>query len=135
MAYQIEINDKQAYEWLKKLINNTLESPSSRPFQTAYEELLHWKEAFDKCDEEREKLAEIRRQNSKKAVAKKPPVKRRTVKKEISEFDCAEHSTYGGVRVPRTNCKKCWSIYKKLHPMEYEQSLRKFKLKEKQKKQ
>jgi hypothetical protein len=134
MAYQLEINNKQAYEWLKKLVNNTLESPSSRPYQTSYEELMCWKEAFDRCDQQREEAAAARRQQAPtKSVAKKSSHTRRQTRKEISEFDCLEHPKYGGVRMPRTDCKKCWSIFKKLHPMEYDRARRRFNLKQKQK--
>lgn len=137
MAYQLNISDKKAYEWLKKLIDNTLESPSSRPYQTSYEELMVWKEAFSECDRLREEAAEERKKArpASKTAAKQAPSKKRATrrkKKEISEFDCADHPTYGGMRMPRTDCSKCWSIYKKLHPMEYDRAWRKFKLKQRQ---
>lgn len=123
MAYQINITDKKAYEWLQKLIANTLESPTSRPYQSSYEELVHWDEAFKECDRQREEAAAERKANTKRA-----PVKRKI--KEPSQFDCENHPSYGGVRVPRTDCKKCWSIYKALHPMDYDLARRKFNMKQ-----
>lgn len=133
MAYQLNISDKKAYEWLKSLIKNTSETPTSRPYQISYDELMVWKAAFDECDQLREEAAAERKKAStpaKKTAAKKKPTRRK--KKEISEFDCADHTSYGGQRMPRTDCSKCWSIYKKLHPQEYDRARRKFKLKQKQ---
>ena len=131
MAYELIVTDKKAYEWLKKLINNTSESSESRPYQDYYEELFHWKEAFEQCDKKREEEAAARKaaRQSKAASARKKTSNRS--KKEPSPFDCLQHTSYGGVRVPRTDCKQCWSIYKKLHPMEYAQARRKFALKNK----
>lgn len=134
MAYQIEIDSKKAYEWLKKLVENTIESPSSRPMELNYEEVMEWKAAFDECDRKREEAAAERkkaRMSTKKSSGRKKTTRRK--KKSDSPFDCVEHSTYGGVRMPRTDCTKCWSIYEKLHPQEYDRARRKFELKQKRK--
>ena len=44
---------------------------------------------------------------------------------------CAKHPNYGASRRPRTNCKTCWTVYKDLHPLEYETAKRDFDRKQK----
>ena len=133
MAYHLTIPDKKSYDWLQSLVNNTLDTPTSRPYQMNYEELLAWKAAFDICNAEREKASEARKAKAKPSASKKKSVSKKRKKKEISEYDCEIHHTYGGVKRPRTDCIKCWSIYKKLHPQEYDRARRSFKLKQRQK--
>ena len=135
MPYTVTVKSKKSFDWLKKLIDNTVDSPNSRPMIENYEELMEWYEGFVAVQAEldaKKAAAEAAKQEKLKAK-KSAPKKKASAKKQdkVGEFDCADHPTYGGVRRPRTDCKKCWSIFKKLHPMDYQRARRSFNLSQK----
>jgi TPP-dependent indolepyruvate ferredoxin oxidoreductase alpha subunit len=43
---------------------------------------------------------------------------------------CTDHVTYQAKRRPQTDCEGCWSLYKKLHPLEYDMKRREFERKQ-----
>lgn len=57
-------------------------------------------------------------------VTAEAPAKPRKVRKKRTKSDdkpklpvyCEEHPTYGAIRVPRTDCPKCWAAFGKLNP-------------------
>lgn len=61
----------------------------------------------------------------------KPAAKKDAVK-EVNHFGCNDHKTYGIKYAPRSDCSRCWELYKKLHPMDYPRARRKFELKMRQ---
>lgn len=45
---------------------------------------------------------------------------------EIDPYQCPEHPTYGARYKPRTDCAKCWDLYKQFHPMDFDKARRSF---------
>lgn len=132
--------DKKAADWLQGLIKNTLNSPGSRPMIEAFEEIYAWAQALDRPMTDEEVLKELTEaQATKPAIVDKPKAKKNKRTKRSTQpkvdpkdpYTCVNHRTYQGKIAPRSDCDKCWSIYKLLHPMEYEQKRRTFNTRQK----
>jgi hypothetical protein len=121
----LEINDKVAVDWLKMLINNQLVRNSQYTVDN-YSSLIAWQQALDTP-------AALPKEPSPKPVkrvAKKVAARGRGKKKQKdAPYECSAHPNFGGMRSPRTDCERCWDIYKQLNPMRYTQARRKFDLK------
>lgn len=145
MEYILKTENKEAFEWMQNLVNNTLESQGHQAAVLAYPHLSEWQKMFTealaqaKNASEPKSLKEVQKSSThtkKSTVAKKtsasPRKKRRTTKtKDKSGLTCNEHPTYTGSRIPRKDCKSCWGVYKKFHPEEYSAKRRSFLAKQK----
>jgi hypothetical protein len=159
MSYYIRIDEKEDLDWLSNLISNTLNRGPNDPFlQAHYERIIAWSNALSNLVPSKSALsstdipdqllsesdANILRQKSlpqpkrrgrppgKKTGQKKTQAKRKPKEAE-DPYACADHVNYSGSRAPRTDCIKCWSIYKSLNPMTYAQARSRFNLKQKKK--
>lgn len=130
--YYLKIDNKEALEWLQRLIINTLENKSHPTTISYYNQLRVWEDAFNNILS----LDDI--QPPPAPLTPKEPVssgrikrnKNREKKKELEDpYSCTVHPKYGGKRRPRTDCEKCWSVFKSLHPMEYSVCRRDFERK------
>lgn len=151
MEYILKTENKDAIEWMQYLLQNTIESKGHNAALVAYPHLKEWLDMFERAEVRRGNSSETTEINllddsepakpkvkaaakkgpaSKKPAAKKKaaPKKRRAKKKAIdkSGLTCNTHKTYQAKRVPRTDCKECWEVYKKFHPLEYDQKRSKF---------
>ncbi len=125
----IKMNERKHVDALHTLITNTLANANHPTTILAYEELCAWEQALGNpmTLSELMSMVEIERPSASKAV---PATRKRKKKaeKEVkdSPFECSQHKTYGGVYAPRSDCARCWEIYKQLHRLEYDQKRRKF---------
>lgn len=119
----VKIEDRDAIEWIKLLLKNSIAYPNSRTSEYM-SEMQHLYEALSNPIKE----VDLIKQYSKVApVINKTVVASRKNKKKpaLTKEDknnpliCNDHPTYGGRYTPRKDCSSCWSIYKSFHPMEY----------------
>lgn len=111
--YIVTIEDKDALEWLKNLIGNSLTKQNSQAVEAAYPHLVVWDEALSnvamKRDIEPKPATTAKRARRKKTPKPKP---------DPSGLTCHIHPTYGGIRSPRTDCTMCWGVYERLNGKE-----------------
>lgn len=124
----IEIEDKEAVDWLKVLISNQLNKMGNEYTITHLPILTAWQNALEN-PVERSSIAAEPKAPSTPRKGKKKTKKSPGRNPKDKPFECAKHPLYGGVRVPRTDCERCWEIYRSLHPMEYAQKRRAYELK------
>lgn len=160
MSYYIRIDNKDDILWLQNLVSNSLNrDPNSTFLQLHYERIIAWHNALEACVPSRSVLSDANipteilsqedlqisiekstpapkrrgRPPGKKNAAKKVVAKKKISKEVEDIYSCQDHINYSGSRAPRTDCAKCWSIYKLLNPMTYSQARSRFNLKQKKK--
>lgn len=148
MSYHIKIKTKEAFEWMKGLIENTISSDTHAK-HVSYPHLQDWIDGFNTAEVDSGKsgtrpvnseISTDAQSNFKKEVRSK---KKTAANKKASSEDsfvhgklardglsCTIHKKYGGIRSPRSECKGCWALFKKMNPMEYPAKLRAFKAKQ-----
>lgn len=156
MTKYLRIDNDDDYYWLKSLVERWLGyDPNNPRLQANIEAILNWKRYLDnvvpirdipKPDDgepaavalqpsavEKKKKAgrpakatTVAAQKAKELKAKQAEKFQKQKEKANNPFGCIDHPTYGGVRRPRTDCAKCWDIYKKLHPSEYKRAVQDF---------
>jgi hypothetical protein len=141
MALYIRIDEREDLDWLKRLISNSLALEPNHPMLlTNYKYLYNWdqylnhpvsaKEVSNNTTDPKEILTETDREKTapKPARRGRPPsakTKQRAKKKpkeDVDPFQCPAHKTYGAKRRPRSECTKCWELFKQFHPLEYPQA-------------
>ena len=122
MSYTIEIQTKEQFEYIKRIVENSHRMMHSNT--SAYVEYLDTvdalKKAFDNPAVTKNPEPELPSPAKKKTSAKK-----RSAVAKLPVF-CKEHPTYGAKRAPRTDCKTCWEAYKRLNPTLWAPARRKF---------
>lgn len=59
----------------------------------------------------------VKKGSKERPSAPKAPAKESPKKQEPKDtVACSKHPSYGVIRAPRSDCKTCWSAYKKKHP-------------------
>lgn len=129
----IKISNGNALAWIHKLVQNTLANRTHQTTITFYEELSALDEAFSNPlmleDIQQLPLPEPKARKTRSDAGQK---RKRKKKPGLSREDkanpliCNDHPKYQGVRRPQSDCDGCWSVYKALHPMEYEIKRRDF---------
>lgn len=117
MTYFIQIESKESFEWLAKLIQNTIETPNSKVMINSYEHVRAWHDALSSYE-----LIE----EPKVRKSRQPKPEKNT---DPDPFTCKDHPSYQAKQVPRKDCKVCWNIYKKFHPLDYDKKRRDFERK------
>lgn len=141
MMYLIRVESQAAVAWLEKLINNTVSDPNSHAMRVAYNHIETWKNALDNkmseadilqipeinelIEAEKEKqrqksLVELAKAREKLAAKKTTRKKSPAKKSEADPYTCPQHPKYKAARSPRTDCTKCWALYKQFHPLDYQ---------------
>ena len=144
MQYIFKTENEDAVQWMKTLLQNTLESKGHTAAITAYPYLKEWLDMFEAVEVSRTPKSEPIEVNlfeeskpkpppKPKAKAKKRAAKKRAVKKDTSGLVCNAHPAYGAKRPPRTDCDGCWKLYEKFHPLEYDLKRKNFLRKQKEK--
>lgn len=135
MDYHITIKKKEAFEWMKGLINNTIADKNHEATIAAYPHLQAWVDAFEEAEASKDNSDKTTPVGKEQQATKKRPAKKRRKRKpaiDKSGLTCNAHPTYSGTRVPRKDCKDCWDVYKKFHPLEYDMKRRSFLAKQRQ---
>jgi hypothetical protein len=133
----IKIDDKTAIDWLAKLIDNTITGdPNSKAMLSSYKQIKAWHDSLsapipdsevvlynDYDQRVKQEVAEAKAKMAEAFKTKGRTSKRTTAKKTVAKdpdpFTCKEHPKYEAKRVPRTDCKACWALYKQFHPLDY----------------
>jgi len=110
MKISIEIEDREAFDWWKGMVERSLSNLNSQATIAAFDHLTAWKNALDNAVIERPPRAP-------RAPIKRSKTKRKP-KLDKSGLSCNVHPTYGAKYAPRTECEECWAVYAKFHPME-----------------
>lgn len=129
MTLYIKIENKESVDWLCSLIQNTLAQRSHPTTISCYPMLADWENGLSNPLDLKKILeeADALPKPTPKARAKRSTKKKREglpPEDKANPLICNEHPKYGGVRRPQSNCEGCWSVYQKLHPLEYKQKRR-----------
>lgn len=133
MAFFIRIERKQDLEWLQSVMQNSVSKlrQGSSQLEAASENIVRVHESVINAVEGKEATAlgitdEFK--DTEKVAAKPKPIK-----DDYIPNLCKDHPKSTMKRVPGTDCKGCWSAYKRLHPEKYDVALRTFKAKQRAK--
>lgn len=133
MTQLVKIEDPAAIAWLKRLIDNTYEDPNSRVMMNSHQHVKAWHDALENVttletlwktefDARFKKAyeAEINPKPVKRVAKKTTTASKRKKREDPDPYKCKDHPTYSGLKqVPRSDCVKCWSLYKQFHPLDY----------------
>jgi hypothetical protein len=138
MTVYIKLDDS-GFQWLKKLLDNTMAAdPNSHIKLTYYPQLESCYNAFSEAYtlEQLGKLEEVqglfaaKKVAAAKATTRPTKVRKKRIKKADKDpYQCPAHPNYQAARVPRTDCAKCWDLYRQFHPMDYQAKRRAFERK------
>ncbi len=121
----IEI-EKESLDWWRGMVERSLENSNAPSTIAAFHHLTAWQVALD--------AATVQREVSDTPAAPRKRRRKNAAKPKVdkSGLSCHIHTTYGGIRVPRTDCEFCWTVYGKMHPMELKKQRAAFERKQRQ---
>lgn len=132
MTIFIPIEAEEDLEWLRTILGNSVQKLKEGGGTELHDAMLNIVRLNDAVNSVLTLQDLVDQFDELKAKEPEKPKRKRRTKAQIEEETkglptyCSEHTTYGAQRPPRRECEECWSAYKKLHPLEYDQARRKF---------